>query len=400
MQIATTVNNDGEKLITGSYNGVTIVTPHTDDKHKTLLGYQSELIALGRMTKENKGQFLAIYDKITELTKPAKSISVVDNCPHLAVDHGGNYYLKSGDVVSSHKIPAKIVARMVKSLEMGIDITPLVKAWTRLLRDTGGRKFTKALGELFADYITTDVVDKRIYDQAISAGYTAEQAAKMSTVPDVSITTEGLLCTYKVVNEEMSKFDTKTGQVIPRYEESYDEETGEKYVALPQIAEERLFLPGVQGKSGDAFFCGTKLGHYVRVGQRHSLESWSQVNCDSSASCVKGLHLGGLRYVKGYQNDSNITVNVFVSPESIGAICGKDDKFAIRCKEYFVSSINTIRDESGNLVIVPNRALYTTDSYAAILDEEFEAYIKQAIADSEEAMAKIKQETDEFIALK
>jgi len=141
------------------------------------------------------------------------------------------------------------------------------------------------------------------------------------------------------VDDGAGAFDKDGNKVVvDRIEttKSIDPDTGLiTYEQVEHTNEDRLFKPAVMDNSGDAFFCGDKEGHFIRVGQRHYLSDWSKVNTNDNASCVPGLHCGGLTYIRGYQHSGTETHNILVDPMHIGAVPFAGDG-AIRVKEYFV----------------------------------------------------------------
>ena len=84
--------------------------------------------------------------------------------------------------------------------------------------------------------------------------------------------------------------------------------------------------------------------------------------------CVKGLHVGGLDYIRGYQRSGTETHNVFIDPMDIGAI-PNDDTGAIRVMSYLVhSSFAGV-----------NRSIYHSSRFAAISDAAFKKRVEAAI---------------------
>ena len=205
-----------------------------------------------------------------------------------------------------------------------------------------------------------------------------------------------MLCTYKVSTEITEKYsldDDGNEILVPRYKKTIDEDTGIVSYDEPDTVEDRLFRPAVQGTGGDAFYCegvnGYKEpGHFIKVGCAHRLEEWTQVNTNDDISCVKGLHVGGLKYINGYQNDGTVTHNVFVDPMHVGAIpdiyAGGDG--AIRCLQYFVHS------SFGGV----NGSIYHSSEYAAKTDSQWNELRKDIIKDFGEANDSINEEVSEL----
>jgi len=121
------------------------------------------------------------------------------------------------------------------------------------------------------------------------------------------------------------------------------------------------------------------------VGCTHRLADWSQVNVNDTTSCVKGLHIGGLKYIAFYSGEIH---NIFVDPMHIGAVpCDEDG--AIRCKQYFVHS---------SLVGV-NGSIYHSSSYAAMTDAEWDDMRAQAVQERADKKAQSDKEVAELNAL-
>jgi len=207
----------------------------------------------------------------------------------------------------------------------------------------------------------------------------------------MKITQEGLLNGYKVSSEILHKFNSETGEQEDRYKRTFNIDTGEiDGEGLPEHVEDRLFEPAMMGSSGDAFYCEgangyANPGHFIKVGCTHRLEDWSQVNVNDTISCVKGLHIGGLKYINCYSGEIH---NIFVDPMHIGAVPDDTDG-AIRCKQYFVHS---------SLVGV-NGSIYHSSSYAAMTDAEWDDMRAKAVQERAEKKVQQDREIAEINAL-
>lgn len=357
--------------ITGSIAGESFGVSFNQDKWDALKQLQAASEAV-----ETTDELQLIVDQAKSLARETYKEIVEHKTPYLYVNPAtGKFYLKVGtgdnSKVSSQPLPEAFVDRIVKSVELGIDVLPLVKAWSRFLRNPN-YSYEKAVK--FANYINTTYVDYTLVDSLMKDnGVSREVATERATGFQTPITQEGLICTYKVSRELDEKY-VKDGdggvKLVPMYDYDVDPITGETKSQIPQHVEERYFYPAVQGTDGgDAFFCGDLLGHIIRVGQVHRLENWSQVDCNDSRSCVKGLHCGNLDYIKGYQSQGTETHQVFVDPMNIGAFTN-DGSGAIRVLEYFV-----YKSFAG-----PNRGIYHSSKYAAQTDKAFEASLEEAVA--------------------
>lgn len=256
----------------------------------------------------------------------------------------GQYYLSFNQVVSQTPIPEIFMEKIQQSVNLGISHEPILKLWTRFLRNPRMRgsatSIKRDFSDRFANYVTALYVNPDKRAKLIEAGYNEKTAEERATIHQVGITQEGLLKTYKVSKEIHHKFDPKTGEKIDRYSATFDPDTGLKTVAKPTTNEIRLFEPAIMEERGDAFYCSGPNGfsnpeHFIRIGCLHYLSSWNQVDTNDHNSCVPGLHIGNLDYIRGFQTEATETHNVLCDPCDIGAI--PDDCLgAIRTLRYYV----------------------------------------------------------------
>lgn len=375
-----TVNKVNE-TISGVIDNSKYSLPFNEEAYKLLLGFE-KVFSEAKTIEEAK----AILEEAKKVTERKSSDLITQACPYLKLDDKtGLFYLTQGGKTSRIPLPKVLADRIIESFEKQIPFEPLVKAWIWFLRNPN---FSVSKAENFANYLTTTVVDKEDAKKFVEEdGYSAEKANELATYNDVSITTNGLLSTYKYAKIKYTKFDSATGDVVDRYSVTYDEETGEATVNLPTNAEDYYLIPPIKGESGDAFYAGEELGHRIKVGSVHNLPDWSFVNTDDRQSCVKGLHLGGLRYIAGYGGQDRLLLNCLVNPMHIGAF-DHDGRGAIRVLEYFVHSAN----------FAPNKELYRESSYLARTEAQWADMRAEAIEKSEAAIAKLKEYQDEINA--
>lgn len=311
------------------------------------------------------------------------------------------YYLKLNGRVSKIPLPKQLVWRIEQSMAKDISVDPIIKFWKRALRNkkASDANFMNRL----AEYINMTFVDPAKKKEYMDAGLGAEIATEKATTYEVQITQEGLLAAYKTSNEHLVKYEeNEKGEIVqvPRYamKKVFDQDTG-KIIEIKDSrdltpAEDRLFVPYVQGHSGDAFYCeGPKtndtnsLGHFIRVGHTHRLPDWSYVDTNDSHSCVKGLHIGGLSYIASWQGADIHTC--FVDPMHIGAIpdyCG--DK-AIRVLQYFIY---------GSLVAL-NHNIYHSSQYASQTNDQWDAIAQEILKEHGELVLKKAEEDSDIKAL-
>lgn len=384
--------NKREDSLVVSINSETLVCTFTDETFSKL----DMLINVQFPKVESMEAAKAIESEVRELVaaqgNKAEENFVETACKeHLVHDaKRGTYHLKTGDgkIISKIPLPQSLVDRILISVEKGIDPTPIVKAVIRLFRNPN--LSSKKL-KLFVRYIDHKLLDQEMFDKLISEGYSKERAKEMAEFLQTPITNEGLLVTYKVSREVTTKWaldDEGNKKQVPRYPKTIDEDTGEISTELPKFVEDRVFEPAIQGRRGDAFWCEPldgspkKLDHIYKVGAIQYLENWNQVNCTDGIACVKGLHLGNLDYIRSYEGEGTATHNCFVDPMHIGAFTDTGDG-AIRVKQLMIHS-----SKAGD-----NRGIYFSSNYAAHTDKEWEAMKAEAIKNSEEKLADLKEKS-------
>jgi len=353
---------------------------------------------------DHKAQGVTTVEEYNEVMEEFAPLCVVDytktietQCEYIYVNKAtGEFFLKHNGVVSTIPMPKALVDRIFESLDKDLDFMPLVKMWTRWLRNPIlWRKMKQGHGndfcERFFNFVNLQYEHPKFKEELMEEGLTNEAASKRAMMYQMKITHEGLLNGYKVSSEVLHKFDTETGEKVDRYKRTFNPDTGEiEGNGLPEFVEDRLFEPAVMGNSGDAFFCEgpngyVNPGHFIKVGCTHRLENWSQVNVNDTVSCVKGLHLGGLKYIAYYSGEIH---NVFVDPMHIGAVpCDEDG--AIRCKQYFVHS---------SLAGV-NGSIYHSSTYAAMTDAEWDTMRAEAVQEKSEKKAECDRQVAELNAL-
>jgi len=308
-------------------------------------------------------------------------------CGYLVQDQLTKEYFLTyeNEKISDIPMPQSLVDRIMDSIDKNIDFSPIVKLWTRFLRNPYVKKKGEDFVRRFADFVNMKYVHPENKQIFMDKGISEEVATELATVYQIKVTNEGLLNGYKVSREIVHKYDAETGEEIPRYTRTFNVDTGEiESEGLPEFVEDRLFEPAVMGRGGDAFYCGDNKGHFIKVGQTHRLESWDQVDTNDNRSCVPGLHIGGLYYIAWYSGEIH---NVFVDPMHIGAIPCSDDG-AIRCLQYFVHS---------SLAGV-NGSMYHSSKYAELTDQQWEEMRREIQEDNMRASDKL-QESEELLSV-
>jgi len=369
--------------ITGSVNGEPFGISYSDDKYAVLTAIADR--ANGATTREELDQALEDFKLAS---KENYKELIEHSTPYLFVNKAtGKFFLKvgSGDnaVVSSQPLPKAFVDRIIESVEMGLSVLPLVKAWSRFLRNPN---YSKQKAKYFANYLNKTTVNQAFVEQLIEEqGLSRKVATDRATTYQTPVTQEGLICTFKVSNELDTKWvldgDGNKKQVS-LHGQKIDPYSGLITNEQPAFVEDRIFYPAVMGlEGGDAFYSGADLGHIIRVGQKHRLAHWSQVDTTDGHCCVKGLHVGNIDYVRGYQGSGTETHNVFVDPMNVGAFTD-DGTGAIRVLEYYThSSFAGV-----------TRSIYHSSEYAKETDQQYEASFL-------EAAKRFAEDRDEFDAV-
>lgn len=385
--------NVSENMISGSYGKTQFVVTFTKERYNAM-----KALKLKADVADSTETLQIIYGEFMSLTKENYKQVIETKYPWIVMNPiTKEFFLVSEGKQSSIPMPKVLADKIIESVEKDIDFIPIVKAWIRFLRNPKLRGFDKEdrikFAERFANYINKDFVNYDKVDQLMDEqGLSEEVAQKLSTVKDLSITMEGLLCTHKVVTEITTKWslDADGNEVqIDRYAKTIDPDTGLVKTEVPTTNEERLFEPCIMHQRGDAFFCeGSNgyrdAGHLVKVGCIVRLPGWEYVNTDDNQACLPGLHTGGLSYVRGFQNSGTETLDVFVDPMHIGAIADGDG--AIRCLQYFTHSA-----WSGT-----NGAIYNSSTYAAKTDEEWAKMRKEIVDAYSEAVEKVTSDIEEI----
>ena len=373
--------------IVGSYGEKSFSVTYTEELYA-----QMQELAKKADRVETMDELKAILDTFDGLAVEDYTKLIEDKCEFIYVNQAtGQFFLKTGDVISNIPMPTALVERIYESMDMGLDFMPLVKMWTRWLRNPIlWKKMHKKTGEEFStrffNFINLKYVHPVLYKELTEEkGLSPDVAIKKATMYQMKITKEGLLNGYKVSTEVLHKFDAESGEIVDRYKRTFNVDTGEiESEGLPEFVEDRLFQPAIMGTSGDAFYCEgpngyANPGHFIKVGCTHRLASWDQVDTNDYNSCVKGLHFGGLEYINRISGEIH---NIFVDPMHIGAV-PDDHTGAIRCLQYFVHS---------SLAGV-NGSIYHSSTYASKTDSEWATARREAVEKSssriEEIQAKI-----------
>lgn len=380
--------NVSEGLISGSYGETPFSVTYDQNLYDAMIKVANAANDATDMEtyKLHLGEFESLT--VEDYTKV-----IQDKCEFIYVNpSSGDFFLKVGDVVTNQPMPKALVDRIYESIDMGIDFEPLVKMWTRWLRNPLLKEKGQDFSERFFNFVNMKYVHPKLKKELVDEqGLTEEVAERRATMYQMKITKEGLLNGYKVSKEVLHKYDAESGERVDRYKRTFNPDTGEiESEGVPEVVEDRLFEPAVMGSGGDAFSCEgsngfNSDGHFIKVGCSHRLPSWDCVNTDDYRSCVPGLHVGGLKYISFYSGEIH---NVFIDPMHVGAIPDDVDG-AIRCLQYFVHS---------SLAGV-NGSIYHSSTYAAKTDKEWEDMRAEILTDYLQQVNNIQESRKQLMEL-
>ena len=356
-------------MISGSYGNTPYSRRYEKDIYEQMVTLAEQ--ADDAATVEEYNGVLAEFSLLTTEDLNEKTVhSSFAGGTQLFKDPAGRYFVKFDDgIIIDIPLPKSLVDRIFDSLDADINIDPLFKLWMRWCRNPilrknikkgKGDEFTKRFFEFIDMKYVHPTLKKELMEEH---GLSDDLATERATMYQVKITKEGLVNAFKVSREILTKYDAETGEQVPRYQRTFNIDTGEiDSDGKPEFVEDRLFEPAVWS-SGDKFYCEGANGYdnpqyFIKVGCTHRLPSWDLVNTDDDRSCVPGLHVGGLKYIAWYSGEIH---NVFVDPMHVGAVPDSQDG-AIRCLQYFVhSSLSGV-----------NGSMYHSSTYAALTDEQWE----------------------------
>jgi len=365
-----TLNVVGKRIVASVFND-NFSVPYTKELHD-----EASVLFEASQDADTKDVYDEVVEKFKALFVVSKEAAETVSKDLIYDPNTRTYHLNINGTKHPVPMPQKLVDDLLYAKEHELPTGPIVKFWTRLLRNHNIRKndpknvadWTNSV----AEYVTRTFVSPGLYKQYTEEGYSHEVATEMSTVRQTPFTMEGLVCTKKVVEPLLDRTKFKFIQdaegnpkkvLRDSVQRSIDEDTGDVNDKVT-AAEDWVFEPLIMHQRGDAFFSGegSKAGHIIRVGNEMFLESWDQVNCDFNASCVKGIHTGNQDYINGYEREDSATLNCFVDPAEIGAVACGDD--VLRVRALFPHSIKNRETD--------NRGLYHSSKYAEKKDAQWE----------------------------
>ena len=331
-----------ENLITGQINGTPFNLPKSDETVSRMEEFRQRF--------ENEEDVTT--EEVLEYIQEVRSGEVAGSNEYLIFrPTTGEYFLKFEGVRSKIAIPAVLVKFIEDSYDKGIDFTPVLKAWLRLLDNV---RYSKSMANFFSEYLSTDYTDVEAMNKLIEEDdIDADIAKTMSTYTDIAITQEGFLATYKVATRVTSEFvmewDPEAGEtgefvkvkrdILQKLAPEIDSVTGRMTkkggFKDPEFKEDYVFTPSIC-KDGDRFFSNNVLGYQYKVGQMQHLPEKAQRNLANTFG-GGGLYIGGLRYVHNYKSSGTDVLTCLVNPSDI--LSFQSSGHAIRVDALFVNNI-------------------------------------------------------------
>ena len=215
--------------------------------------------------------------------------------------------------------------------------------------------------------ILNDYNDQELNYKLLNSGYAVEVAYDNSSKHVFTLTEDGKIVAYKSALFKNHKFDTTTGERIPRFPVSYDEELGYKIVDYPATAE-----------GYKIFFTGKKYNELQQVGKETFFNVGQVVNQSCGQPGFEKEHTSvrfyGFEQVKnakierGY--DEVMWVKVLIDPVTITSFGARMDN--ISSPIFMITEFSKAPSEN------------TID--VTILDEASKAYVDKFINESKESI--------------
>lgn len=389
--------------ISGSVNGKPFSTKYTKETWDNMVALQAK--EQGAATYKD---IQAIWEAFTKLTVYTPSEQIETLSPFLRyTEKDSTYYLVHEGKTCPIPVPKSLVDKILRAAEKKLPVDPVIKFFLRTLRNpniiegdiVSGKKFLKEV----CDYVTQTFVSPVLLKKFKEEGYSGVVATNLATIQQTPLTLEGLLCTKKVVSplKQLERYkwildsDGNKKQVLrDGYTKVVDPDTGEETITEPKYSEDRIYEPVCMGSRGDAFHCGSAkdapLGHVIRVGQEIRLPSWEFVDCNPNHSCVKGIHSGNQDYLNGWENPSNVTLDLLVDPGLIGAVPYNDVSGVIRSLGGMPIGVKDRLED--------NKNLYHSSEYAALNDRRYAEYRQEVIEKFSSEKEKVVIAVDEKIS--
>ena len=169
--------------ICGSYGETPFAVEYTKEVYDIM--QQHAVMAEQVETVEEYNKIMEDFARLT-IVDYTKTIGT--KCEHIHVNTTGEFFLKHNGVVSSIPMPQALVDRIFESIDKELSFDPLVKMWTRWLRNPIlRRKMKQGHGEDFCNrffnFVNMNYVHpKHKEDLMENSGLSEEAATKRATM--------------------------------------------------------------------------------------------------------------------------------------------------------------------------------------------------------------------------
>ena len=125
-----------DDVISGSYGDKNFSVTYSKELYESMMvlrGLADDAVSIA--------EYKDILEQFSKLAVEDYTKTIETECEHIHVNKAtGQFFLKSNGVVSSYPMPQALVDRIFESIDKGLSFLPLVKMWTRWLRNPILRK--------------------------------------------------------------------------------------------------------------------------------------------------------------------------------------------------------------------------------------------------------------------
>lgn len=235
-------------------------------------------------------------------------------------------YFFVDDTSDQYPLTEETVINLAVIAENGGNVDPIIN-FLKLLRRNP--KYTPEFAEDAISVLFSTFNDNKIYNTLVDKGFYNEVAYIQAKTNLFTLTDTGLIVAYKRADFKRHKFNTTTGEMIPRFPFVYDEETGDQIFTYPETAEDfKIYL---DSKTINNMATRNENNKYITVGsvidQRKGQPGFEK---DEVSLIFKGT--------KVTKNDDDIYVQVLIHPAYINKV---SDKFnSISTPVYYVTKFS------------------------------------------------------------
>ena len=332
----------------------------------SLTQFNSEEVqaAIKAYKEDQEGNLELLTEVLTKAQDVIEEEVIMDLFVH---DLKRDTYYFTDDVNHRFEIPELLVEYIdsiyTKSKNMNC-VNPIINFFKKLRKNPF---YSLDFAYQALEALLNDYNDAELNYKLINLGYATEVAYNESSKAVFTLTEDGKVIAYKSAAFKNHKFDTTTGERIPRFPVSYDEELGTKIVDYPTTAE------GYKIR-----FTGKKYNELQQVGKETFITVGQLVNQSQGQPGFEKEHTSvrfyGIEQVKnaapdhGY--DNAMWVKVLIDPATITSFGKRMDN--ISSPIFLITEFSQAPSE--NAIEISK------------LDEATNAYIDKFISESKESI--------------